>query len=106
MVVLTSPEAARASLLRQSGQTEAGDEDVDQFRSELVSEGAIPGDHQFRVDRQRPRLVTALRVRAVANAHLGRLDEADDEVVQQFVARLRRQILQEIAEAKTAEPPE
>jgi hypothetical protein len=30
---------------------------------------------------------------------------ADQEVVQQFVARLRRQILQEIAEAKAAEPP-
>jgi hypothetical protein len=28
----------------------------------------------------------------------------DNEVVQQFVARLRRQILQEIAEAKAAEP--
>ena len=35
-----------------------------------------------------------------------RLDEADKEVVQQFVARLRRQILQEIEEAKTAELPE
>lgn len=31
-----------------------------------------------------------------------RLAEADDEVMQQFVARLRRQILQEIDEAKTA----
>jgi len=31
--------------------------------------------------------------------------EADKEVVQQFVARLRRQILQEIEEAKAAEPP-
>lgn len=35
-----------------------------------------------------------------------RLPEADKEVVQQFVARLRRQILQEIEEAKTAELPE
>ncbi len=34
-----------------------------------------------------------------------RLAEADKEVVQQFVARLRRQILQEIEEAKAAEPP-
>ncbi len=32
-----------------------------------------------------------------------RLDEADNEVVQLFVARLRSQIPQEIAEAKTAE---
>ena len=31
--------------------------------------------------------------------------EADKEVVQRFVARLRRQILQEIEEAKAAEPP-
>ena len=35
-----------------------------------------------------------------------RLAEADKEVMQQFVARLRRQILQEIEEAKTAELPE
>ena len=34
-----------------------------------------------------------------------RLAAADREVVQLFVARLRRQILQEIAEAKAAEPP-
>src|ERR1700737_1128861 len=34
-----------------------------------------------------------------------RLAAADKEVVQHFVARLRRQILQEIAEAKAAEPP-
>jgi hypothetical protein len=34
-----------------------------------------------------------------------RLAAADKEVVQQFVARLRRQILQEIEEAKAAEPP-
>jgi hypothetical protein len=34
-----------------------------------------------------------------------RLAAADKEAVQQFVARLRRQILQEIAEAKPAEPP-
>jgi hypothetical protein len=34
-----------------------------------------------------------------------RLAEADKEVVQQFVARLRRQILQEIEEAKAAGPP-
>jgi hypothetical protein len=34
-----------------------------------------------------------------------RLAAADKEVVQQFVARLRRQIMQEIAEAKAAEPP-
>ncbi len=34
-----------------------------------------------------------------------RLDAADKEVVQLFVARLRRQILQEIEEAKAAEPP-
>jgi hypothetical protein len=34
-----------------------------------------------------------------------RLDAADREVVQQFVARLRRQTLQEIEEAKAAEPP-
>ena len=33
-----------------------------------------------------------------------RLAEADKEVVQQFVARLRRQILQEIEEAKAAGP--
>ena len=33
------------------------------------------------------------------------LAEADKEVVQQFVARLRRQILQEIGEAKAAGPP-
>jgi hypothetical protein len=33
------------------------------------------------------------------------LAEADKEVVQQFVARLRRQILQEIEEAKAAGPP-
>ena len=33
------------------------------------------------------------------------LAEADKEVVQQFVARLRRQILQEIEEAKAAKPP-
>ena len=36
---------------------------------------------------------------------LRRLAEPDKEVVQLFVARLRRQILQEIEEAKTAEPP-
>ena len=34
-----------------------------------------------------------------------RLAEADREVVQLFVARLRRQILHEIEEAKAAEPP-
>jgi hypothetical protein len=34
-----------------------------------------------------------------------RLAAADKEVVQHFVARLRRQILQEIEEAKAAEPP-
>ena len=34
-----------------------------------------------------------------------RLAEADKEVVQHFVARLRRQILQEIEEAKALEPP-
>src|SRR3984893_128567 len=34
-----------------------------------------------------------------------RLAAADKEVVQQFVARLRRQIMQEIEEAKAAEPP-
>ena len=34
-----------------------------------------------------------------------RLAAADKEVVQLFVARLRRQILQEIEEAKAAEPP-
>ena len=34
-----------------------------------------------------------------------RLAAADKEVVQQFVARLRRQILQEIEEAKALEPP-
>jgi len=33
-----------------------------------------------------------------------RLAEADKEVVQLFVARLRRQILQELAEGKSAEP--
>jgi hypothetical protein len=33
------------------------------------------------------------------------LAAADEEVVQLFVARLRRQILQEIEEAKAAEPP-
>ena len=33
------------------------------------------------------------------------LDTADNEVVQLFVARPRRQILQEIEEAKAAEPP-
>jgi uncharacterized protein DUF5681 len=32
------------------------------------------------------------------------LDAADKEVVQLFVARLRRQILQELAEGKSAEP--
>ena len=36
---------------------------------------------------------------------LRRLATADKEVVQQFVARLRRQIMQEIEEAKAAEPP-
>jgi hypothetical protein len=35
-----------------------------------------------------------------------RLDEADKEVMQLFVARLRRQILKEIEEAKTAALPE
>ncbi len=35
-----------------------------------------------------------------------RLDEADKEVVQLFVARLRSQILQEIAEGKTTGWPE
>jgi hypothetical protein len=34
-----------------------------------------------------------------------RLAAADREVVQLFVARLRRQILQEIEGAKAAEPP-
>src|SRR6267143_1081595 len=34
-----------------------------------------------------------------------RLAAADKEVVQQFVARLRRQILQEIEEATAAAPP-
>jgi hypothetical protein len=34
-----------------------------------------------------------------------RLDAVDKEVVQLFVERLRRQILQEIEEAKAAEPP-
>jgi hypothetical protein len=34
-----------------------------------------------------------------------RLAPADKEVVQLFVARLRRQILQEIEEAKAAKPP-
>ncbi len=34
-----------------------------------------------------------------------RLAAPDKEVVPLFVARLRRQILQEIAEAKVAEPP-
>jgi hypothetical protein len=34
-----------------------------------------------------------------------RLAAADKEVVQLFMARLRRQILQEIEEAKPAEPP-
>ena len=34
-----------------------------------------------------------------------RLATADKEVVEQFVARSRRQILQEIEEAKAAEPP-
>jgi hypothetical protein len=34
-----------------------------------------------------------------------RLAAADKEVVQQFVARLRRQILQEIEEARAADPP-
>ena len=34
-----------------------------------------------------------------------RLAAADEVVVQQFVVRLRRQILQEIVEAKAAEPP-
>jgi hypothetical protein len=34
-----------------------------------------------------------------------RLAEADKEVVQHFLARLRRQILQEIEEAKAATPP-
>jgi hypothetical protein len=34
-----------------------------------------------------------------------RLAAADNEVVQQFVARLRRQILQEMEDAKAAEPP-
>ena len=34
-----------------------------------------------------------------------RLAEADREVMKLFVARLRRQILQEIEEAKAAEPP-
>ena len=34
-----------------------------------------------------------------------RLAAADKEVVQQFVARLRRQIMQEIEEANAAEPP-
>jgi len=34
-----------------------------------------------------------------------RLAAADQEVVQLIVARLRRQILQEIEEAKAAEPP-
>ena len=34
-----------------------------------------------------------------------RLAAADKEVVQHFVTRLRRQILQEIEEAKAAEPP-
>jgi hypothetical protein len=34
-----------------------------------------------------------------------RLAAADKEVVQQFVARLRQQILKEIEEAKAAEPP-
>jgi hypothetical protein len=34
-----------------------------------------------------------------------RLTEADKEVVQEFVARLRRHILQEIEEAKASEPP-
>jgi hypothetical protein len=33
------------------------------------------------------------------------LAAADREVVELFVARLRRQILQEIEEAKAAEPP-
>ena len=35
-----------------------------------------------------------------------RLAPADKEVVQHFVARLRRQILQEIEEARAAEEPE
>ena len=35
-----------------------------------------------------------------------RLAEADEEVVQHFVARLRGQMLQEIEEARTAELPE
>jgi Family of unknown function (DUF5681) len=35
-----------------------------------------------------------------------RFTEADEEVMQNLVARLRRQILHEIAEAKTAELPE
>ena len=35
-----------------------------------------------------------------------RLAEAEEEVVQHFVARLRRQMLLEIEEARTAEPPE
>jgi hypothetical protein len=34
-----------------------------------------------------------------------RLAAADKEVAQLFVARLRRRILQEIGEAKVAEPP-
>ena len=34
-----------------------------------------------------------------------RLAAADKEVVQQFVARLRRQILYEMEEVKAAEPP-
>ena len=35
-----------------------------------------------------------------------RLAEAEEEVVQHFVARLRRQMLQEIEEARTSELPE
>ena len=34
-----------------------------------------------------------------------RLAEADTEVVERFVARLRRQILRELEEAKPGEPP-
>jgi hypothetical protein len=35
-----------------------------------------------------------------------RFTDADDEVMQNLVARLRRQILHEIEDAKTTEPPE
>ena len=37
-------------------------------------------------------------------AHTGPVDAADEVVVEQLVERIRQQVLQEIAEEKTADP--